>query len=155
MPTRALPRRWTLKEEEWYVNHWSYDGSTRDKVCSGEYVMERPPKKPGGTVRICLFLLSIFMAMGSAEGALMKVDGAHGGQQAEEFDDYAILESSANADEADPSSEGRTCKLFWGALLGMIFLLFLSFRKKLSKLWEEWSIVMEIMDPVDMSLENS
>ena len=35
----------------------------------------------------------------------------------------------------------------------MIFLLFLSFRKKLSKLWDEWSIAMEIMDHVDVSLE--
>jgi len=51
MPTRALPRKWTSREKKWYAKLWSYDGNMREKVCSGEYVLERPPKKPGGTVR--------------------------------------------------------------------------------------------------------
>ena len=57
MPTRALPRKWNSREKKWYANLWSYDGNMRDKVCSGEYVLERPPKKPGGMVRIFLFCL--------------------------------------------------------------------------------------------------
>ena len=40
----------------------------RNKVCSGEYVLEPPPKKPGGKVKISLFLLSFFMVIDSAEG---------------------------------------------------------------------------------------
>ena len=44
-PTRMPPRQWTLIEAKLYADRWSYDGNTRDKIMSGEYVMGRPPKK--------------------------------------------------------------------------------------------------------------
>ena len=131
MPTRALPRRWTLKEEEWYANHWSYDGSTRDKVCSGEYVMERPPKKPGGTVRICLFLLSIFMAIGSAEG------------------------------RGEGNDMQWSLKLWLGRMMGGIMTLLLcsiilgvtASRKKLYRLWEDVLITNQVVVPLSRAIE--
>ena len=53
----------TLAEAKWFARRWNYDDVKRDKVGSGEYVLGRPPKKPGGTKRIALFILCVFMAI--------------------------------------------------------------------------------------------
>ena len=79
--------------------------------------MERPPTKPGGVIRIVLFMLGIFMGIG----------GAHGQQPAGEFDDGEFLESKANADDVDPSSDGSAGVLIGKAVLGVTFLLFALF----------------------------
>ena len=83
----------------------------------------------------------------------MAVDGAHGVQPLGEFDDYVISESSADAKNVDLSSEGSAWTFFGKALLGTMFLLFLLFRKKLCRLWSEFSFEMEVMSPFIVSLE--
>ena len=131
MPTRAPPRRWTLKEEEWYANHWSYDGNARDKVCSGEYVLERPPKKPGGTARTCLFLLSIFMAIDSAE-------------------------SKGEGDDTQWSLKiwlGRMVGGIMTVLLCSIILGVTASRKKLYRLWEDVLITNQVVVPLMRAIE--
>ena len=131
MPTRALPRRWTLKEEEWYADHWSYDGSTRDKVRSGEYVLVRPPKKPGGTVRICLFLLSIFMAIDSAE-------------------------SKGEGDDMQWSLKLWLRRMVGGMmtfLLCTMILGVIASRKKLYRLWEDVLITNQVVVPLMRAIE--
>jgi len=57
-PTRTLPRMWTMAEVKWFAKRWSYDENACDKVGSGEYALQRPPKKPGGISRTILFFLA-------------------------------------------------------------------------------------------------
>ena len=74
-----------MSEREWFVTHWSYDvphvadGNftlrsdlekvQSDKIRSGEYVMERPPKKPGGFTMKGGFPLCLLMLVQCADGS--------------------------------------------------------------------------------------
>ena len=143
MPTRARSQKWTTTEAKWYAIRWFYDSKVRDKVGTGEYVLERPPKKPGGggCFKNILFMFGIFMAVKCAPACAVQPVG--------EFDDYELLESSAGADDVDQSPEGRPWKLFGRAFLGVILLLFLIFRKKAGVIKTETTL----RDGFDLELE--
>ena len=141
--TRAPSQKWTLSEVKWYANRWSYNGNGNDKVGSGEYVLERLPKKPGGISRTIIFLLGILVA----------IDGTDGHQPAGEFDDEVFSEGGAEAIDDVLSSEGGMWMIFGKALLAVTLLIFLLFRDKLRRLWWKWSIAMEVMAPLTVSLE--
>ena len=106
-------------------------------------MLEHPPKKPGGVVRSILFMLGIFMGIG----------GVHGDQPVGEFDDEEFSEDKTEADNVDLSLDGSVWVLIGKAMLGVTFLLFALFRKKLGRLREEWSIAMEVLDPFAVLLE--
>ena len=80
LPTNEPSRKWTPGESDWYSTHWTLDhvamngrcgrhngNSVTDKSISGEYVLGRPPKKPGGWFRTWFFLLILWIAVGSVE----------------------------------------------------------------------------------------
>ena len=110
---------------------------------SGEYALERPPKKPGGTSRTIFFLLGVFVS----------IDGIDGGQPVDEFDDETFSEGGTEAIEDDLSSEGGTWMFLGKAWLAVTLLIFLLFRERLRRLWCEWSIAMEVMAPLTVALE--
>ena len=52
--------------EEWYSSHWAFDLKFKDKTVSGEYILEKPPKKPGGSMFFHVLLL-LFVAIEGAD----------------------------------------------------------------------------------------
>ena len=63
----------TEKEIKWYSSLWAFDLKTVDKTVSGEYILERPPKKPGGSTisYIIMVLLFLFAAIEGADCDIM------------------------------------------------------------------------------------
>ena len=142
-PTRTRSQKWTLAEVKWYANRWNYNRNVNDKVESGEYALERPPKKPGGINRTILFLLGVFL----------RIDGTDGGQQEDEFDNVIFLEGGAESTNDDLISEGGTWTLLVKVSLAVTLLTLSLFREKFRRLYEEWSIAMEVMAPLTVALE--
>lgn len=85
----------------------------RDKVGTGEYVLGRPPKKPGGSFKTILFVLVTFVA----------IEGVYGAQRVGEFDDEEFSENGA--DDNDLNWEGSRLMSFGKAVLGVLCWCFL------------------------------
>ena len=58
----------TEKEKSWYSSHWAFDR----KTISGEHILEKPPKKPGGSkcflILVKMSLMLTVMTLASAQG---------------------------------------------------------------------------------------
>ena len=67
-PFKCARSDMTDKEENWYSSHWAYDLTMCcDKTISGEYVLARPSKKPGGPELCVIFLVLLGMVFEFAQ----------------------------------------------------------------------------------------
>ena len=155
LPTNEPFRKWTPEESDWYSTHWTRDhvamndrcgrqngNSATDKSCSGEYMLDRPPKKPGGLLRTSLFLLILWIAVGSVE--CKKEEGGV-------FEDSAPGNESSNESFKEGLDRG---KFHVGQnVLSLILVGITASRCKLWELAKIFPIGLHLVDPYEDALE--
>ena len=154
-PANEPSRKWTLGESKWFSTHWRYDrgigdereGTSKgtyalDKSVTGEYVLVRPPKKPGGLWEWCLALLVFWITVERVESR--KDMGAV-------FDGTAP-ETQVNCESSlDETVRSEHC-------LGKAFLLFLllglfASRRKSCEFCKKFLLGLHLVEPYECALE--